>query len=75
MMGCDGCCRCLGWLVFLNCDFGDFGMVGVMIADGWRCMNPLRLAALDASPFCEAKGGGMVVGAAGFGRVITYGSG
>ena len=22
-------------------------------------MNPLRLAALDASPFCEAKGGGM----------------
>ncbi len=51
------------------------GVMVVMIADGWRCMNPLRLAALDASPFCEAKGGGMVVGAAGFGRVITYGSG
>ena len=23
------------------------------------CMNPLRLAALDASPFCSAKGGGL----------------
>ena len=23
------------------------------------CMNPLRLAALDASPFCFAKRGGM----------------
>ena len=31
---------------------------------GVGCMNPLRLASLDASPFCGAKGGGKVCPAA-----------
>ncbi len=33
----------------------------VVVGGLLRCggMNPLRLASLDASPFCDAKGGGM----------------
>ena len=37
------------------------GMDGMLFFGVWNvvlCMNPLRLAALDASPFCFAKRGG-----------------
>ena len=42
------------------------GCDGCCVCDGWMCMNPLRLAALAASPFylCStfgAKRGGKVV--------------